>query len=340
MNEDNAAARVDSVATLIEERDAAVAALQRLWSLLDKGEDSVWEMDAERRYVYVNDNMMRTLGYTREELLGSPTSLVVTEEYQQRIVQLAIERLSSTDEALRTGAIRHEGMIRRKDGTTLWTETISLVITDPQGVATGYFGITRDSSLRHAHEEALKTANRVLQHQLEEIKSLHEQLYSQSIRDDLTGIFNRRYFVELSEREILRAIRDKYPVTLVMFDVDHFKRVNDTYGHQAGDEALKTVAQILRTNTRASDIFCRFGGEEFAILLPSASLEAGTKWAEDLRHAIESGTFDSELRLTASFGVAAFPRNADSLHQLIGRADQCLYQAKAGGRNAVRSAPL
>lgn len=185
-------------------------------------------------------------------------------------------------------------------------------------------------------EEAARLANDHLLTQLSENRRLQEALREQAIRDPLTTLFNRRYLDETLEREISRAIREGYPVAILMIDIDHFKRLNDTYGHLAGDEVLKALANQLRASARHEDIFCRFGGEEFAIVLPRMPLEVAFTRAEAWRGifadtCIRFGEF--ELRATLSAGIAAFPDHGRARDALIDAADHALYRAKELGRN-------
>lgn len=176
-------------------------------------------------------------------------------------------------------------------------------------------------------------------------KALHHLLIFEhtkelSIKDDLTGIFNRRYFNQRFEREVLRSKRYQRSLAVVMADIDHFKQYNDLNGHILGDEVLKHVAEIMECNLRKADIVCRFGGEEFIVLLPEISKEQARKAANKLRRKIEQETFEREekqpdKKITISLGVAAFPDDATNPEQLLKAADQALYQAKSMGRNCV-----
>lgn len=158
--------------------------------------------------------------------------------------------------------------------------------------------------------------------------------------DPLTGLNNRRAFLEYAERDVLRALRYDFPVALIMLDLDHFKAVNDTYGHPVGDRVLAAVAEVLRQSTRAVDVVGRLGGEEFAILMPDADAEAALQAAERVRKAVEALILDADglcLVVTASFGVAVYVRADDTIHDLFTRADRALYRAKQAGRNRVES---
>jgi diguanylate cyclase (GGDEF)-like protein/PAS domain S-box-containing protein len=168
---------------------------------------------------------------------------------------------------------------------------------------------------------------------------LREALKAQSIRDPLTGLFNRRYMEETFERELYRADRDGNTIGTIMLDVDHFKQFNDTFGHDGGDAILKEFSQLLLTRTRKEDIVCRYGGEEFLIVLPGASLDDTHYRAESLLAAIRNITVVSRGRelghVSASMGVALYPNHGNTMGLLIRAADDALYQAKAHGRDCI-----
>jgi len=155
-------------------------------------------------------------------------------------------------------------------------------------------------------------------------------------RDQLTGAFNRRSFDELLPREMARARRYKTPLALVMFDIDHFKKVNDTHGHPAGDDLLFALTTFVGANVRDSDILARWGGEEFMLIAPNADAEAGRRLAEKLRALIEHGDFGAIGRVTCSFGVTQLEPD-DTPESFVARADESLYRAKQGGRNRVET---
>ncbi|WP_136513459.1 sensor domain-containing diguanylate cyclase [Geomonas edaphica] len=168
---------------------------------------------------------------------------------------------------------------------------------------------------------------------------LREQLRELSIRDPLTGLLNRRHMEESLLREISRATRTKQPLSVLMMDVDHFKHFNDTYGHEAGDHVLKEFGHLLQKQVRESDIACRFGGEEFTLILPEADCDT----ASDIGNRIRSAVMDLQLvvgrqplgRVTISGGIAVFPEDGDTIQQLLARADEALYDAKKNGRNRI-----
>lgn len=164
---------------------------------------------------------------------------------------------------------------------------------------------------------------------------LFEMVQKQALTDGLTGCFNRRSFEMQLERDMSLAMRMRQPVSLVLLDLDHFKRINDTFGHAAGDLVLRTLAGVLREELRDTDTAARYGGEEFALILPQADFEGAVVVAERLRKHIEGLELPSVGQVTASFGVATFPQHAASREKLIEIADQALYAAKKEGRNRV-----
>ena len=172
---------------------------------------------------------------------------------------------------------------------------------------------------------------------------LREALHSQAIRDPLTGLFNRRYMEETLERELRRAGRRKVPLGIIMFDLDHFKKFNDSFGHPAGDVVLREIGAFLQTCVRAEDIACRYGGEEFLVILPEASLKDTLKRAEQLRKGIKRlhvRYHDQALgAVTVSLGAAVFPDHGSTTEAILRVADDALYRSKQEGRDRVVSAP-
>ena len=171
---------------------------------------------------------------------------------------------------------------------------------------------------------------------LAQLQQAHQLLREQSVRDSLTGLFNRRYLEETLERETIRSKRNSEPLSLLMIDIDHFKRLNDTYGHLAGDQVLKSFGEFFQGVCRSDDVVCRFGGEEFIIMLPgmpvTTAAERAALWTEQIaQHRVSWEAV--MLQATVSMGVAAIPDHAMAGRELIARADEALYYAKHSGRN-------
>lgn len=169
-----------------------------------------------------------------------------------------------------------------------------------------------------------------------QLEAANNQLQELALRDGLTGLLNRRHWEQCLEREFVRHLRYGSPVSLVMFDIDHFKAVNDTYGHQLGDEVIREVARVTLQLARETDYAGRYGGEEFVVLLPDTSLDGAAQFAERLRQGIEKLRFahtDNALSFTVSLGVACIEPDLVNYTDLIERADKALYRSKEAGRN-------
>jgi diguanylate cyclase (GGDEF)-like protein len=169
--------------------------------------------------------------------------------------------------------------------------------------------------------------------------NLRTKLENQSIRDPLTDLFNRHFMQISLERELSRANRRNQTLAIFMLDVDHFKRFNDQHGHAAGDAALKAIAEIFQSNIRAEDIACRYGGEEFTIILPDLNGTTAEERAESIRRAVAGlhVRFGREVasNFSISIGVAVYPQDGENADLLLQKADQALYHAKREGRNQV-----
>ncbi len=167
---------------------------------------------------------------------------------------------------------------------------------------------------------------------------LYARVQEMAITDSLTATYTRRYFADRFSTEIARAAKFKYPVSVLMLDVDHFKRYNDQYGHLVGDFLLKEVAAIVKENVRQIDSVIRYGGEEFLLILPETEKEGARFAAERIRQAVESKkirAYDEALEVTVSIGLATFPADAQDPEDLVEKSDRALYRAKQGGRNSV-----
>lgn len=210
--------------------------------------------------------------------------------------------------------------------------------THKEPIRLGQMIYLRDITRRHLSELKLSEALAVSEERLETISSLHELLKAQALRDPLTGLYNRRYLDDLFARELARAERNQTSIAVALIDLDHFKRLNDTHGHLAGDDALKAVAAFLLNNVREADAVFRIGGEEFLVILPGASAEEALEKMRGICAALAATpvpTRNGHLSITLSGGLAHFPAQAKDLDGLMVKADAELYRAKNAGRNQV-----
>ena len=246
--------------------------------------------------------------------------------------------------ALRTG---HPHLVLAGDATAPCAHAVGLTNTYlcipilAQGEALGilHFQSTEEGPVEAEAELSLKTtfAGQVGL-SVANIR-LREALRTQSIKDPLTGLYNRRYLTEMLDREIRRAVRAEQPLGILILDLDHFKKFNDTYGHDAGDTVLREAASFLTRSIRVEDIVCRFGGEEFVIILPTADLSSAHARAERIRSKLRELTVmhqgQSLGMITISVGVATLPMHGTSPKELLEAADAALYRAKRDGRDRV-----
>ena len=213
--------------------------------------------------------------------------------------------------------------IQSRNGTFVNGERIAVAVQLNDG---DKIQIGRGTVLRYGFQDALD-------------ESFHENLVSSALRDGLTKLFNKRYLMDRLDSELKFAQRHETALSLLLLDIDHFKKVNDTYGHLAGDAVLANLSQVLLRAVRNEDVVARFGGEEFAIILRAIGVEPGLQMAERLRRLVEqtAATFgEHHLKATVSIGVAGFPSTAaNTPEELIEAADQALYRAKHAGRNCV-----
>ncbi|WP_338762895.1 diguanylate cyclase [Massilia sp. METH4] len=210
---------------------------------------------------------------------------------------------------------------------------IGFITVEGAQLAQGDGSIERTWIMQLGEQVALALAN----------VQLRVSLRHQSVIDPLTQLYNRRYLDETLKRELSRAARRGTPLAVIMLDLDHFKRVNDTFGHEAGDLLLRNVGRVLLQSIRGSDVACRYGGEELVVLLPDCSLETAIARAERMRQAIRNLNLTVNkdvLSASASFGVAAYPHHGDSAEALLQAADAAMYRAKHGGRDRVDVAPV
>lgn len=214
-------------------------------------------------------------------------------------------------------------------------------ITDLQSTNGTYVNEQQIISQPLGHGDQIKIGETIYKYLLgsDVETAYHEEIYRMTIIDGLTGIFNKRYFVEALDREMSRAQRYGRPLSMLIFDIDYFKRTNDTFGHLAGDYVLQALARLIQTRSRREEIFARYGGEEFVILLPETQKDGAMELAEQLRRRVSAYTFvfeGEEIPITISVGVATIEGEGISAEEFIQRADEKLYQAKSAGRNRVR----
>jgi len=292
--------------------------------LIDSMTEGVIVLDAQDRILEMNPAAAQFLGLSAPDAAGRRAREVLTA--WREITRPFWDQHDIRTEALVTGDI---------------PRTIDLKITplvDGRKHTLGRLMVFRDITMRKQNEAILKDANKQLNEQLREISVLRDQLREQATRDPLTNLFNRRYLEESLRQELARALRENYPVCMIMLDIDRFKLVNDSCGHKVGDDVLQALASLIINKIRRFDVACRFGGEEFVIVMPMLALETARERAELLRTEFESMSLPCsglQAHPTISIGVACYPFDGTDSDALIGAADRALYAAKGSGRNRV-----
>ena len=290
-------------------------------ALVENTNDVIMVLDATPlsaggpKIVYVNPAFERLMGYRADEVIGRNPKFLqgpATDDETRSQIRYAMRQQQS---------IRTQILNYAKDGSELWLDINFVPIFDETGALAYYAAIERD---------------------LTEHKKLQFALEDLARTDSLTGLANRQALMERAKGEFSRARRYSRALSVIMIDIDHFKSINDKYGHAGGDEVLRQLGQQCQSRLRDSDFLGRIGGEEFALLLPDTPQDKATHVAERMREELSETSImlndDIKLNITASFGVAAMNKDDPDFNTVLQRADAALYEAKHGGRNQVKSA--
>ncbi|MBF0160236.1 MAG: diguanylate cyclase, partial [Magnetococcales bacterium] len=326
----------------ITERYQADAALRtseaHFRMLAENMVDVVWKADRKMRFTYINDADCLLRGFSRDEVVGRPIADTLTPEGQLILEGVLTERRQLEDNGQGNQTLHFTVPQRCKDGREIWFDILSIPIYDAEGRISGFQGIGRDITEQKKREADQKAKQRQLKLRLEKVSAQKMDLEEKVTRDPLTGAYNRRYLDETLPLELSKAQCANYPVAVIMIDLDHFKRVNDTYSHAAGDEVIKSLVTLLKRSARSSDIICRYGGEEFVLIMPKMSLAMALERMESSRQEMANMTIpygEHGIQVTLSAGIAAFPDHGQDAGTLLSHADEVLYQAKHEGRNRV-----
>jgi len=294
--------------------------------LIENMTDGILVLDEKNRFLDINPAMGNFLENKPSFYIGKNATEVFV-EWMEQIDSLWEEIETQTELKVPTDPSRYLDL----RVTPLYDRNHSL---------SGRLMVFRDITERKQVEKRLRYVNDRQQSQLIEIGLLQSKLREQAIRDPLTNLFNRRYLEETLDRELARAARESYPICIIMMDLDHFKKINDTYGHEAGDQVLRAIADTLTEETRRGDFACRYGGEEFVIVMPNIDCNVAYERAEKLRETLNSlyvpyGIYC--LTTTVSMGIACYPINGLTRKAILRAADKAMYAAKDAGRDHILS---
>lgn len=299
----------------LKQAQAALATSERRHRLLvENAWDVIWTMGLDGAITYVSPAIERVRGLTPEEAMRQPLDQIHPPESAAHVGPYFTELFT----AIATGAdlptYRGEREYYRKDGSIMYGELQVIPHVDEDGNVIEILGVTRDISDRRLYEQELRRM---------------------AVTDPLTGVWNRRHGEALLTADIAEARRTGRPLSVLMLDIDHFKVINDTFGHEAGDRVLTEMTDLMQTFLRDDDVLCRWGGEEFVLVLRDFDVPEASLLAETLRRTVESSHLNG-AKVTVSIGLATLDVN-DTLASLLDRADQALYDAKGSGRNTVAS---
>ncbi|RBQ31705.1 diguanylate cyclase [Arcobacter sp. FW59] len=278
---------------------------------------------------YVNDKFCEISGYSREELIGKPHNIVRHPSMPSHTFQ----DLWTTIKSKKTW----NGLITnlRKDGRSYTVNSTMVPILDIDGDIVEFIAIRNDVTDFEQAKEQLSNLNKAMKHKVDELYSMAQTLEQQASIDVLTGVFNRSKFEEFFEFEMQKSRMQRTKLSIILLDIDDFKNINDNFGHDIGDEILKSITKLISLNIRATDTLSRWGGEEFVILLPGTHLEQAKIVANNIRKRINEYEFGlTPNKTTCSFGVAT-SNDADTKESLFKRVDTVLYKAKNSGKNIV-----
>lgn len=292
---------------------------QRLKLITDMLGEGVFLVDTNGKIIFANPEAVRLLGYRFDEIEGAFIHEIIHKQKSNGTLYKRQENPLFNAIASGNDYNNDDGVFTCKSGFLMPISLICRAVYK-DNILDGAVIAFRDITVQKKHLQTLKEINDLLE--------------KQATTDALTGIFNRMKFNKSLTNEIQRAQRYSTPLSLIIFDIDHFKQVNDTYGHLAGDTVLKNLAGLVVSNLREIDVFARWGGEEFVIQTPETNPDGAIKLAEKLRSKIEKHDFSEPEKITTSFGVTTF-KKGDNTVSLLNRADEALYRAKEGGRNQV-----
>ena len=302
--------------------------------LADNARDVIWTMTPRGQITYISPSVEQVRGLTPAEAMAQTVDQIHPPSSQA--IAMAYFAQLSADLAAGRPAQSFKGQLEYccKDGPNLWAEVMAHPVVS-EGRLLEIIGVTRDISEYKRLVTELQQAKDATERANQALLTANAELAQIATTDPLTGAWNRRHFLDVAEQMKAQARRYNTPLALLILDIDHFKPINDQHGHQVGDKVLIELTRMIKHELRETDVFARWGGEEFVLLVPHCNAEDAVQLADKLRLRVAAHTFDTIGSLTVSLGAAVLLLN-ESIDSLFQRGDVALYAAKAAGRNTVR----
>ncbi|MGC7872728.1 sensor domain-containing diguanylate cyclase [Desulfosporosinus sp. SYSU MS00001] len=296
--------------------------------IIENIKDVVWEMTKDFVFTFVSPNVKEMTGYDVGDLIGHKMPEFLAEESRNQFINQSMPRVQKRIDGDSEEIILYDVQFVCKNGFVKWFEVSSKPMFEEERFI-GYIGTTRDITEKKEYESQLKTY-------INELKVMNGKLEKMATLDALTGVYNRRKFND--DLNLVIKDKEKYNISfsLIFFDIDHFKTINDRYGHKTGDLILRHISDLVLMNIRKTDRLFRWGGEEFIIILNGSELEDARKVADKIRNVIQKRDFGIGQKITISLGVGEYKPN-ENTDQVIIRLDKALLEAKSKGRNRVIS---
>ncbi|MFM8876658.1 MAG: diguanylate cyclase [Anaerolineae bacterium] len=324
--------RLIGIARNVVERRREEARIRFLALVMDKVSSAVISTDSDLKINYWNKGAEILYGWREAEVLGKSVDEVCGTEFMEGQQELAQQTL------IKDKTWRGELKQKHRSGKEIWVDASVTLLEDDIGNYVGGVTINHDVTERKLAEDELRRTKESIEQINLTLRRAFEREQLASRTDSLTGVFNRRYFFELLGYEFSASRRYERPLSLVMFDVDYLKKINDTYGHQVGDELLKKAANVVRGELRTSDVLARYGGDEFVILLSNSSEQDASMVLERIYRELKSTIISADhkkLGISISAGISSLQPDMEKADQLVMLADRALYVAKNSGRNRV-----
>lgn len=306
--------------------------LLKLTQAVEQSPVSVVITDIEGNITYVNPKFEHLTGYSFRDVRGKNPSVLKSDHTSLREYKQLWETISAG------GVWAGVFLNKKKNGELYWESATISSIKNKDNKNVSFIAIKEDITQQKIIEQALQTSNKKLEEKIIEIENLKNRLYEQAIRDPLTNLYNRRYLYDRIERDFLTAERSNLNLSIAMLDIDHFKNINDEYGHDAGDKVIVNLAKLLEGSIRKTDLVYRYGGEEFLLVFIDCDILSAQDVCEQIRN--DFSEYISEINgikigATVSAGISSFPVHGNDYRKIISNADEALFLSKNGGRNAV-----